>query len=255
MRRIPLACQLFSVHRSMAKDLPGTVREVAKAGYTGVEFYGSLKTWSVDQIKAAMDETGLKICGWHSSIDDFSPENLKNTIAFHKAIGNISVVVPGLPEDMTASATAWHRTAERFNEIVKILKEEGMYTGYHNHFTEFTPIDGETPWDILATETLPEFVLQIDNGNAMYGGADPMVYLKKYPGRARTFHFKPYSKTNGFDITPTVDDDVPYQETIDELLRQNATEWVIAEYETEKLYTDIEGVKIFCRNLDNILEG
>ena len=255
MKKIPLACQLYSVHRSMAKDFEGTVREVAKAGYEGVEFYGGLKTWTAEQINAVIKETGLKICGWHSSIDDFSAENIKSTIAFHKAIGNVSVVVPGLPAEMTATAAAWHKTAERFNEIVKVLKEEGMYTGYHNHFTEFTPVDGEIPWDILATETDPAFALQIDNGNAMSGGADPMVYLKKYPGRARTFHFKPYSKANGFDVTPTVDDDVPYEETIAELVRQNATEWVIAEYETEKLYTDIEGVKIFYKNLSKLLEG
>lgn len=254
MKRIPLACQLYSVRKSLARDFEGTMREVAAAGYEGVEFYGSLSRWSPEQISAICAETGLKVIGWHSGIDDFSPENIKNTIAHHKAIGNKTMVIPGLPAEMTASAAAWHRTAERFNEIVKILREEGMYTGYHNHYIEFALIDGEMPWDIIASETDKDFILQIDNGNAMHGKADPMVYLRKYPGRARTFHFKPYSYTKGYDVTPGVDDDVPWQETAGELFKQNATEWVIAEYETEALYNDIEGVKICAKNLGKFLE-
>lgn len=254
MNRIPLACQLYSVRNSLTKDFEGTMREVAAAGYQGVEFYGALSMWDPEKINAICKETGLQVVGWHSSIDDFSPENIKNTIAHHKSIGNKTMVVPGLPEEMTASAAAWHKTAERFNEIAKILREEGMFTGYHNHFTEFTPVDGEIPWDILAGETDADFILQIDNGNAMHGKADPLAYLRKYPGRARTFHFKPYSFTKGFDVTPGVDDDVPWQETADELFSQGATDWIIAEYETEALYSDIEGVRICAKNLGKFLQ-
>jgi len=254
VKKIPFACQLYSVRNSLAKDFEGTIRAVKEAGYEGIEFYGGLSTWTADRINAITAETGLKVCGWHSAITDFDPENIKNTIAFHKSIGNNCMVIPGLPGEMTASAAAWHKTAQRFNEITKVLREEGMYTGYHNHYIEFALIDGEMPWDILGEETDKDFILQIDNGNAMHGKADPLEYLKKYPGRARTFHFKPYSYTKGYDVTPGVDDDVPWQETVDELIRQNATEWIIAEYETEALYTDIEGVQICAKNLGKFLE-
>lgn len=47
---------------------------------------------------------------------------------------------------------------------------------------------------------------------------------------------------------------MPWKETADELFKQNATEWVIAEYETEALYNDIEGVKICAKNLGKFLE-
>ncbi|MBO4367843.1 MAG: TIM barrel protein [Clostridia bacterium] len=253
MFRIPFACQMFSVHKALADDFEGTVRAVAKAGYTGVEFFGGLARPAA-QVKAILEETGLKIVGWHSSVDDFSEENFAKTIAYHKELGNKSVVIPGLPAEMTSSAAAWHKTAAFFTKLAARLADEGMWTGYHNHFTEFTPVDGEIPWDILASETPAAFALQIDNGNAMHGGADPMVWLKKYPGRARTFHFKPHSAEKGFDVTPGVDDDIPWQATVDELIRQGATEWVIAEYETEALYSEVEGVKVCYDNLGKFLK-
>lgn len=246
-----MACQLYSVHKSLAQDFEGTVRKVAAAGYTGVEFFGAL-SYPTERVKAILSETGMEVCGWHSAITDFSAENIENTIAYHKAIGNKRMVVPGLPKEMTCSAAAWHETAKTFREIGKRLAAEGMRTGYHNHFTEFTPVDGEIPWDILATETDENFILQIDNGNAMHGGADPLMYLKKYPGRANTYHFKPYSFTKGYDVVPG-EDDVPWKETVAELYKQNATEWVIAEYETEALYPDVEGVKVCYDNLSILL--
>ena len=251
MGKLPMACQLFSVHKSLATDFEGTMRKVAAAGYTAAEGFGGLDR-PVEQVKAILDETGIQLIGWHSSIDVFSPENLKNTLAYHKTLGVKTLVVPGLPQEMTCSAAAWHATAARFREISKILADEGMATGYHNHFTEFTPVDGEIPWDILATETDDSFILQIDNGNAMHGGADPLHYLKKYPGRARTFHFKPYSLTKGFDVVPG-EDDVPWAETVAELKKQGKTEWVIAEYETEVLFTDTEGIRVCYDNLSKFL--
>jgi hypothetical protein len=38
--------------------------------------------------------------------------------------------------------------------------------------------------------------MQMDTGNALYGGADPVPFLERYPGRARTVHLKEHSKTN-----------------------------------------------------------
>ena len=247
MGAIPMACQLYSVHKSLAQDFEGTVRKVAAAGYTGAEGFGGLDR-PVEQVKAIMEETGLQLIGWHSGINAFDPENIKKTIAYHKALGVKTLVVPALPAEMTCSAAAWHATAKRFREISRILADEGMVTGYHNHYTEFTPVDGEIPWDIIATETDESFILQIDNGNAMHGGADPLYYLKKYPGRARTFHMKPHSATKGFDVVPG-EDDVPWAETVAELKRQGKTEWVIAEYETEALFPDVEGIRVCYEKL------
>ena len=45
-KRIPVGLELYSVRDMLAKDLMGTVREVAKQGYEVVEFYSPYQAWT-----------------------------------------------------------------------------------------------------------------------------------------------------------------------------------------------------------------
>ena len=40
MSKIPIALQLYSIRGECERDLPGTLKAVAKMGYDGVEFAG-----------------------------------------------------------------------------------------------------------------------------------------------------------------------------------------------------------------------
>src|SRR5216117_467782 len=48
---IPVGIEMYSVRNSLTKDPMGTVREVAKAGYQGLEFFGPYYQWTADQAK------------------------------------------------------------------------------------------------------------------------------------------------------------------------------------------------------------
>ena len=39
--------------------------------------------------------------------------------------------------------------------------------------------------------------MQLDMGNALYGGADLVGILERYPDRAGTVHLKPYTQSEG----------------------------------------------------------
>lgn len=240
MMKIPVGVGLYSIHNALADDLEGSIRKVRDIGYEGVEFYSGIPK-DAPRVNAILEQTGLKVCGWHSAIDDFSDENFDETVAFHRAIGNRRIVVPGLPPEMTCDAEAWKATAEMFQRLAIRLKAEGMTIGYHNHSEEFKPLDnGECAWDIIAGAK--DAVLQLDNGNAMSGGADTLELLRKYPGRAGTIHLKPYSLKDGFS-TMIGEDDIPWAETFLEIERQGATEWLIVEYEDER-YDEFEGIRL-----------
>jgi sugar phosphate isomerase/epimerase len=144
-----------------------------------------------------------------------------------------------LPESYRDSRDAWRRTAEVFNEIAAKLKPEGMFTGYHNHHIEFTPMDGELPWDTFFGNTVPEVVMQIDLGNALHGGGDPVAILKRYPGRARTVHLKAYAATN--DKALIGEDDVDWAEVFRVCEVDPVTEWYIVEQESYP-YSPLESV-------------
>ena len=239
MTRIPIALQLYSIRHDCEKDLPGTLKAVAKMGYDGVDFAGYYG-YDAPTIHAVLDDLGLKAAGCHTGIQTLLGDELQKTVAFNRVLGNKYLIVPGLPESFRDSHDAWLGTAEVFNEIAAKLEPEGMFTGYHNHHIEFTPMDGELPWDTFFGNTVPEVVMQIDLGNALHGGADPVAFLKRYPGRARTVHLKAYSATN--DKALIGEDDVDWAEVFRVCEADPVTEWYIVEQESYP-YSPLESVE------------
>ena len=192
MTKIPIGLQLYSVREEAAKDLSGVLAAVAKMGYEGVEFAGYYGHAPQD-IRKMLDDNGLKCFGTHSHIDLLLPEKFDATVETHKTLGTDFAIVPSLPGQYTNSKESWLRAATLMNEIATKLKPHGMRTGYHNHHTEFLPMDGELPWDIFFGNTTPDVIMQFDTGNAKHGNAEAGPFLRHYPGRAATVHLKEFS--------------------------------------------------------------
>jgi sugar phosphate isomerase/epimerase len=237
MKKVPLALGLYSVRTELKNDWKKCLETVKEMGYEGVEFFGPM-SYPVDELKAELEKLNLPLVGWHIGFADVN----EKTVQYNRALGNNRLVVPGLPAEMTASADAWRETAKKFSEAADYLKGEGFLLGYHNHSTEFKQLNGEIPWDIFAPATQGKIFLQVDNGNAMAGGADTVALFEKYPGRGVTVHLKPYSKKDGF-ATMIGQDDIPWEKTFEVLDKQNVTEWYVVEYEDEK-YGQYEGAKL-----------
>lgn len=235
------ALELYSVRDDLSRDFLGTLQAVKDMGYEGVEFAGQF-VHPAEEVAAALQQTGLVCCGWHTPFDYVQDDKLDATVAYNKAIGNRHIIIPGVWGDLTATADGWRKVAAFFNDLSRKLTVQGMVTGYHNHAFEFQPLDGEIPYDIFFGGTDRAVVMQIDNGNAMGGGANPSDYIRKYAGRAKTVHLKPYSMQGGYD-TIIGRDDVPWPEFMELCRTVGDTEWYIVEYESEKLYTPLEGVK------------
>jgi len=194
-RNIPVGLQLWTVRAKCAKDFPGTIAKVAKMGYKGVEFAGFFER-SAKDVRKMLDDNGLLCFGSHTAYDLLSNEKLAATMEFNRTIGNKFVIVPYLDRKQLKTKADWLAKAKAFNELADKTRSEGVHIGYHSHQGDFLPIDGETPWDILFGNTSKEVCMQLDTGNAMQGGADPVAVLKKYPGRSLTIHLKEYSATN-----------------------------------------------------------
>jgi sugar phosphate isomerase/epimerase len=229
MGNLPIALELYSVREDAAKDLPGVIAAVAKMGYQGVEFAG-YHGYSAQELRKMLDDNGLKCCGSHIGIQNLIGDALPATAEFNKIIGNEFLIVPGLPGDYTNSKEAWLRTAGIFNEIADRLKPYNVVTGYHNHHTEFHPLDGELPWDTFFGNTKPEVVMQFDTGNAMHAGAEAGPFLRRYPNRARTVHLKEFSASN--DKAIIGEGEVKWAEIFELCETIGATEWYIVEQES-----------------------
>jgi len=229
MARIPIALQLYSIRKDCECDLSGTLEAVAKMGYEGVEFAGYYGR-SAAELRTMLDDLGLKVAGTHIGLNTLLGDQLAETVAFNRTLGNRFLIVPGLPEERRNSRAAWLETAEMFNGISEKLAKEGMVTGYHNHHIEFQPMSGELPWDTFFSNTRQEVVMQVDIGNALHGGGDPVPYIERYPGRAITVHLKEHSATNPKALLG--EGDVNWSDVFQLCESVGGTEWYIVEQES-----------------------
>ncbi|MEA3345206.1 MAG: sugar phosphate isomerase/epimerase [Chloroflexota bacterium] len=252
MAKIPVALQLYSAREECAEDLVGTLRAVAEMGYEGVEFAGYYGR-EAEELRGILDGLGLEVAGTHIGINTLLGDELQRTIEFNNVLGNKFLIVPGLPEEYRNSKSAWLKTAEIMNEVSEKVKPHGMRVGYHNHAVEFQPMEGENPWDIFFGATDEDVVMQLDTGNALYGGGDCVSILERYPGRAITVHLKPYSTEAGphaeKGFRPLIgEDDILWDDVFRLCETIGGTEWYIVEYESDA-YPPLEAV---ARCLDAI---
>ncbi|MHC4479997.1 MAG: sugar phosphate isomerase/epimerase family protein, partial [Planctomycetota bacterium] len=73
-------------------------------------------------------------------------------------------------------------------------------------------------------------VMQLDTGNALQGGADPVSVLRRYPARARTVHLKEHSASG--EAVLVGEGDVAWDDVFDACESVGGTEWYIVEQES-----------------------
>ncbi len=246
MTKIPIALELYSVRNEMKEDVRTTLHAVAEMGYEGVEFAG-WHNHSAKELRTILDSEGLTCCGSHTPFSAVQADKLAETIEFNQILGNNKLIIPGIPADLRKTRADWLKLAGFFNELADKLAPHGMVTGYHNHHVEFAPLDGETPWDTFFGNTKASVIMQLDNGNAMLGGADTVGILKQYPGRAVTVHLKPFTRVADMSdheaiFRPIIgQDDVPWADFFQACETVGGTEWYIVEYESDA-YPPLEAV-------------
>jgi sugar phosphate isomerase/epimerase len=225
-KRIPVGVQLYSVRALAAKDLPGTVEAIGKMGYKGVEFAGYYG-WEdkPKELRGLLDANGLKCCGTHTGLDTITGDKLKATAELHAILGNTFLIVPSL---VVPDAPGWLDMAKRFNEIAAKAKELGMRVGYHAHAHDFRELDGKTSWEIFFDNTSADVIMQLDTGNCMAGGGDPVAMLRKYPGRSASTHLKEHGGPAAAVIGQGV---VPWAEVFEACETTGGTEWYVVEHE------------------------
>lgn len=230
-KKIGLALQLYSVRSHCGKDIDKSLEQVAEMGYEGVEFAGYYK-YGKDAValKAKLDSLGLKAAGTHIRANSLTPGAIEKTIAFHKTIGCKYLIVPGdgrfsHPERSKEYATFMTKAAET-------LKAHDMYCGHHNHTAEFKKVDGKTFWDLFAERTSENVVLQQDVGWTTHAGLDPVEYIKKYPGRTKTTHFKPTVARGAKGKQPIIgQDSVDWKGVVSACYEVGGTDWFVVEQE------------------------
>ena len=82
-------------------------------------------------------------------------------------------------------------------------------------------------WEILFSRTTPDVVMQLDTGNCVGGGGEPIAILKQFPHRATTMHLKEYPEAS------FTADNRYWKEIFRLLETSHGTEWYIVEQGSE----------------------
>jgi sugar phosphate isomerase/epimerase len=230
-RRIPLAVQLYSVRADCKRDFDAALDEVAAMGFEGVEFAGYY-TYAdrAADLRKRLDALGLKAAGTHIGLETLQGDALKATIDFHQTIGCRFLVVPGDPAFVDPEKS--QALADTFNQLAETLEPLGMACGYHNHTNEFKKDGEKTYWDLFAERTSKDVILQQDCGWTAAAGLDPAAYVRKYPGRTRTTHFKPFARQGEPDKKPILgQDSVDWAAVYAACASVGGTDWIVVEQE------------------------
>jgi sugar phosphate isomerase/epimerase len=187
-----IGLELYSVRKAMKADPDRTLAAVRAIGYTDVELLWSFGNFgrSPQQVRDALTREGLRapsahispltvLVGWERSLDTA------------RLLGHEYLIVPSFTADTTRSLDDWREWADHFNAAGAIARRAGVWLAFHNEPDHMAPIDGQIPYDVFIQRIDPSVVrLQLDVGNMLLGGGDPMKYLASYGDRYWSFHLK-----------------------------------------------------------------
>lgn len=192
---------LYAVRGAMKADPERTLAAIRAIGYTDVELL-----WTADhfgrtpkEVRATLDQEGLKAPSAH-----IAPELLVNSweqqLSTAKQLGHQFLVVPSLPPETKRSLDAWKLWASRFNVAGEVARRAGIWLAFHNEPSHQRPLFGEVPLEVFVRALDPKVVrLQLDVGNMLLGGGDPLAFLARHRARCATFHLKNVTADHAHD--------------------------------------------------------
>lgn len=211
-----IGLQLYTIRDAVKKDLPGSLKKVADIGFKFLEladykdgkFYGQ----TPQDLKKMVNDLGMEVISSHAAI----PKGITDADAGkmakdHSDVGARYCMQPYLGDNDRKSADGYSKLVAGWNNVAKIMKENGVKFGYHNHNFEFDTVDGKVPYfDILLAEMDKKLTtMELDLFWSTKAGHDPVELFNKYPGRFELFHVKdmytkeePFFKTGSDDFAP-----------------------------------------------------
>jgi sugar phosphate isomerase/epimerase len=201
----------------MGKDVPGSLKMVSDIGYKYLEVasYGNRKFYGylpVDLKKMAND-LGMEILSSHAGVNPngITADEAKMMAEDHAKLGVKYCLQPYVDDKDRKSISGYQKMVAEWNKVGKIMKENGVQFGYHNHNFEFGQVEGKVPYfDVFLAEMDKDLMtMELDLFWATKAGIDPVELFKKYPGRFQLFHMKdmytkeaPFFKTASSDYAP-----------------------------------------------------
>jgi sugar phosphate isomerase/epimerase len=200
---MPLGCQTWPVRQMIAKDFPGTIKQLADAGFQAVELcspvgyadsdFSGLAKYSGAELQKILGDAGVSCISSHFTIEELR-ENQDGRIAWAKDVGLTQMLVPTLNGPKNPTIDDVKRAADEYNKMGERAAKAGIQQGLHNEDFELTIVNGKRTYDLLLElldSKLVKFQFQVSTISRGYQAAE---YFTRYPGRFVSMHVQGWSE-------------------------------------------------------------
>jgi sugar phosphate isomerase/epimerase len=202
---LPIGCQTWPVRAMIAKDFPGTLKELAASGFQTIELcspvgyadsgFAGLSKFKGPELRSIVEDAGLTCTSSHFSMNELR-RNQEDRIAWAKDVGLTQMLVPSLDGPKNPTMDDVKRAADEYNRMGERAASAGIVQGLHNEDFELTSVNGKRTYDLLFQLLDPKFVKFQFQVSTISEGYDAAEYFLKYPGRFISMHVQGWSATS-----------------------------------------------------------
>jgi len=199
---LPIGCQTWPVREMIAKDFPGTIKQLAEAGFQSIELcspagyaeygFGGLAKYSGAELRRILGDAGVSCVSSHFTIIELR-ENQAGRIAWARDAGLTQMIVPTLGGPAKPTIEDVKRAADEYNKMGEQSAKAGIQQGLHNEDFELTTVGGKRTYDLLLELLDPKLVKFQFQVSTISRGYDAAEYFTKYPGRFISMHVQGWS--------------------------------------------------------------
>ena len=199
---MPIGCQTWPVRAMIAKDFPGTIKQLAGAGFRSVELcspvgytefgFGGLAKYSGKELQKILSDAGVSCVSSHFGIQELR-KNQEDRIAWAKEVGLTQMLVPSLDGPKNPTMDDVKRAADEYNKMGERAAKAGIQQGLHNEDFELSSVNGKRTYDLLFELLDPKLVKFQFQVSTISRGFDAAEYFTKYPGRYISMHLQGWS--------------------------------------------------------------
>jgi sugar phosphate isomerase/epimerase len=194
---MPIGCQTWPVREMIAKDFPGTLKQLAAAGFQSIELcspvgyadegFGALAKYKGSELKKIISDAGLTCVSSHFGMDELR-KNQDDRIAWAKDAGLTQMLVASLDGPKNPTMDDVKRAADEYNKMGERAAQAGIQQGLHNENFELSKVNGKRTYDVLFELLDPKLVKFQFQVSTISEGYDAAEYLTRYPGRFVSMH-------------------------------------------------------------------
>ncbi len=199
---LPLGCQTWPVREMIAKDFPGTIKQLAQAGFQTIELcspvgysdsgFAGLAKYTATELRTILSDAGVTCVSSHFGIKELR-DNQEGRIAWAKDVGLTQMMVPSLDGPEKPTMDDVKRAADEYNKMGEQSAKAGIQQGLHNEDFELSIVNGKRTYDLLLGLLDPKLVKFQFQVSTISRGYDAAEYFTKYPGRFISMHVQGWS--------------------------------------------------------------